>query len=56
VKDQDMKPSFEPLLHPIEIKDLRPTQMTVGLREVARKRLEWRRRADATVWISSAGT
>ena len=32
----------EPLLHPTAIDDLRPTQMTVGYREVARKRLEWR--------------
>ena len=39
-----MKP-LEPLLHPVRIAELRPTQITVGLREVARKRLEWRRRA-----------
>ncbi|MET0363766.1 MAG: ParB-like protein [Sphingobium sp.] len=39
-----MKP-VEPLLHPVTIVDLRPTQMTVGLREVARKRAEWRARA-----------
>ncbi|UAK25719.1 ParB-like protein [Sphingomonas nostoxanthinifaciens] len=36
----------EPLLHPIAIDALRPTQMTVGLREVARKRGEWRARAE----------
>jgi hypothetical protein len=36
----------EPLLHPVCIQDLRPTQMTVGYREVARKRLEWRTRAE----------
>ena len=41
-----VKPNFEPLLHPVEIADLRPTQMTVGLREVARKRSEWRKRAE----------
>ena len=46
MKDQALKPNFEPLLHPIEIKDLRPTQMTIGLREVARKRAEWRKRAE----------
>jgi hypothetical protein len=34
----------EPLLHPVAIKDLRPTQMTVGFREVEAKRREWRRR------------
>jgi len=41
-----MKPTYEPLLHPIEISDLRPTQMTIGMREVARKRAEWRHRAE----------
>jgi hypothetical protein len=37
-----MSNSVEPLLHPVAIKDLRPTQMTVGTREVERKRLDWR--------------
>ncbi len=32
----------EPLLKPTPIHDLRPTQMTVGLHEVATKRREWR--------------
>jgi hypothetical protein len=36
----------EPLLHPVAIDDLRPTQMTVGYREVERKRREWRARKD----------
>jgi len=36
----------EPLLHPVAIADLRPTQMTVGYREVERKRREWQARAD----------
>jgi hypothetical protein len=36
----------EPLLHPIAIDELRPTQMTVGYREVTRKRREWRERAE----------
>jgi hypothetical protein len=35
---------IQPVLHPVKIKQLRPTQMTVGLREVARKREEWRAR------------
>jgi hypothetical protein len=35
----------EPLLHPVPIQNLRPTQMTVGYREVAQKRLEWRERS-----------
>lgn len=31
----------QPFLRPTPITDLRPTQMTVGLREVARKRRDW---------------
>ena len=34
----------EPLLKPVPITELRPTQMTVGYREVEAKRLEWRTR------------
>ncbi len=41
-----MKHEIEPLLHPVRIVELRPTQMTVGLREVGRKRAEWRIRAE----------
>lgn len=37
----------EPLLHPVAITDLRPTQMTIGYREVERKRREWQARTDA---------
>lgn len=37
--------SPQPLLHSIAITDLRPTQMTVGMREVERKRADWRRLA-----------
>jgi hypothetical protein len=33
----------EPVLHSTPIADLRPTQMTVGMREVAEKREAWRR-------------
>ena len=36
----------EPMLEPVSIADLHPTQITVGLREVALKRAEWRRRGD----------
>ncbi|HEV7440685.1 MAG TPA: ParB-like protein, partial [Methylobacterium sp.] len=32
----------EPLLKPVPIADLRPTQMTVGYREVEEKRRRWR--------------
>jgi hypothetical protein len=34
--------SREPLLEPIPILDLRPTQMTVGMREVAEKQKRWK--------------
>lgn len=37
----------DPLLSPVPIADLRPTQITVGYREVAEKRAEWRRRAES---------
>lgn len=36
----------EPQLHPVAIAELRPTQMTVGRREVEEKRRAWRERAD----------
>ena len=36
----------EPILHPVPIDELRPTQMTVGFREVAAKRREWRERSN----------
>jgi hypothetical protein len=32
----------EPMLKPVKIKDLRPTQITVGMREVEEKRQRWR--------------
>ena len=36
----------EPILNTVSIDELRPTQMTVGFREVAEKRREWRERSD----------
>ena len=36
--------SIQPILHPVRIRDLRPTQLTVGIREVHRKREQWRQR------------
>ena len=39
-----MNRDFEPALDPVKIAELRPTQMTVGFKEVARKRTEWRER------------
>ncbi|HEV2572656.1 ParB-like protein [Methylocella sp. CPCC 101449] len=35
----------EPRIHPVPILDLRPTQMTVGMREVKEKRKRWREHA-----------
>jgi hypothetical protein len=35
----------EPILNPVRITDLRPTQMTVGFREVEEKRKAWRERS-----------
>jgi hypothetical protein len=35
----------EPILHPTSIRALRPTQISVGFREVAQKRKEWRKRS-----------
>ena len=32
----------EPILHPVPILSLRPTEMTVGMREVKEKRKRWR--------------
>jgi hypothetical protein len=33
---------ISPVLHPVAVADLRPTQITVGMREVELKRNEWR--------------
>jgi hypothetical protein len=41
-----MKPIREPTLKPVAIADLRPTQITVGMREVKAKRSRWRRVAE----------
>jgi len=37
----------EPRLRPIPVRELRPTQMTVGYREVMQKRRQWREQAEA---------
>jgi hypothetical protein len=39
-------PLLVPALHPVKISDLRPTQVTVGLREVKQKRKMWRDRIE----------
>jgi hypothetical protein len=36
----------EPILIPVPLAELRPTQITVGMREVTEKRKHWRERAD----------
>jgi len=36
----------DPVLRPVKISDLRPTQITVGMREVAAKRKRWRDQRD----------
>ena len=36
----------EPILSPVALTDLRPTQITIGFREVAQKRLQWRSQTD----------
>src|SRR5262245_60422639 len=41
-KEMTMRDVREPLLKPIPITDLRPTQITVGMREVKAKRKRWR--------------
>lgn len=33
--------TLQPLLHPVDLAELRPTQMTVGMAEVTRKRRDW---------------
>lgn len=44
---------IEPILHPVDLKDLRPTQITVGLREVERKARQWRdrRQSEDGAWL-----
>jgi hypothetical protein len=39
-----MTVAHEPVLHPVPIANMRPTQITVGMHEVERKRADWRRR------------
>jgi len=45
----------EPLLHPVPILSLRPTQMTVGMREVKEKRHRWREHKSKTKQAESLG-
>src|SRR6516162_7818537 len=46
----------EPLLEPVAILDLRPTQITVGMREVEAKRKEWRatKKGEKFLWFAEA--
>jgi hypothetical protein len=41
-RESNMTVVREPRLEPVDILDLRPTQMTVGMREVKAKREHWR--------------
>ena len=41
-RESNMTVVREPRLEPVAILDLRPTQMTVGMREVKAKREHWR--------------
>src|SRR5208283_1482666 len=41
-----MQPVREPRIKPVAIADLRPTQITVGMREVALKRESWRHQSE----------
>lgn len=43
-----MRFSREPRIHPVAIDDLRPTQITVGMREVEAKRVQWREHNSGT--------
>jgi hypothetical protein len=45
-KGEHMRFSREPRIHPIPLADLRPTQITVGMREVNEKRAAWRAHGD----------
>jgi hypothetical protein len=43
----------DPVIHPVPILDLRPTQMTVGLREVERKRKAWGGKSDKNAALAA---
>jgi len=42
----------EPLLKPVAIKKLRPTQITLGMREVRERRKQWRREVSKKKWAA----
>jgi len=46
----------DPILHPLAIDDLRPTQITVGMREVEAKRRAWRAKRGDKAGDSWGGT
>jgi hypothetical protein len=43
-----MQPVRTPILTTVPIKELRPTQITVGMREVEAKRQRWRERCETS--------
>ena len=55
-EDSNMTTVREPRLEPVAILDLRPTQITVGMREVKAKRKHWRDETERKVKSFSANT
>jgi hypothetical protein len=43
----------EPIIHPVNISDLRPTQITVGMHEVRAKRESWQAKKDKAEFLGS---
>jgi hypothetical protein len=50
-----MPPVREPVLKPVAIAELRPTQITIGLREVEERRKRWqaRKEKDEAAWLET---
>jgi len=46
-----MNHRVQPVVNPVRLRDLRPTQMTVGLAEVRAKQEHWRRQKQAGEWL-----
>jgi len=46
-----MNHRVQPVLNPVRLRDLRPTQMTVGLAEVRAKQEHWRQQREAGQWL-----
>ncbi|MBN9144848.1 MULTISPECIES: ParB-like protein [unclassified Novosphingobium] len=46
-----MNHPVQPVLNPVRLRDLRPTQMTVGMAEVRDKQQHWREQKEAGQWL-----